>query len=195
MPRRNVTKRRRDVFNQVLKAANCTSLDCLRNAPATTLMKANKHVLTEIPGGSGGATFGPSIGLGPFPDGQFIPDAMTTLFNKGRFNNQVRSVISGNMAAEGLGTTPDVRTMDEFATLVRRLLPGANNATVQRIRELYPYPNSQLQNVAADWTTDVAFGCNSQAIANVYANKTRRYVFSVPPATHGLDLNCRHGYL
>ncbi|KAL3474096.1 Alpha/Beta hydrolase protein [Aspergillus californicus] len=189
MPRRDVANRRRDVFNQVLKAANCTSLHCLRKAPATTLVTANKHVLTEIPGGSGGATFGPSIGLGPFPDGKFIPDAMTTLFNEGRFNKQVRSVISGNMAAEGLGTTPDVSTMNEFATLVRRLLPGANNDTVQRIRGLYPYPDSQMQAVAADWTTDVVFGCNAQAIARAYANKTRRYVFSVPPATHGLDLN------
>ncbi|KAL2869050.1 Alpha/Beta hydrolase protein [Aspergillus lucknowensis] len=189
LPRRNVTTRRRDVFNQVLKAANCTSLECLRNASPSTLVEANKYLLTEVPGESGGASFGPGIGLGPFPDGHFIPDAMTALFEEGRFNKQVRSVISGNMAAEGLQTTPDVSTAAEFATLVRRLLPGATDRTVQRIRDLYPYPDSEIQAVAVDWTTDAVFACNAQAAARAYADRGHRYVFSVPPATHGLDLN------
>lgn len=194
MPRRNVTQRRRDVFDQVLKSANCSSLDCLRHASPKTLKAANKHVLVDLPGESGGATFGPGIGLGPFPDGGYLPDAMTVLFMKGRFNQQVKSVISGNMAAEGLGLTSEVEKRSEFTQLVRRLVPGASETTIRRIRALYPYPDTQYQQVANDWTTDVAFGCNAQAIAQAYANITRRYVFSVPPATHGLDLNCMSEY-
>lgn len=190
LPRRNVTQRRRFVFDQVLKSANCSSLDCLRHASPKTLMAANRHVLVDSHGESGGATFGPGIGLGPFPDGGYLPDAMTVLFSEGRFNKQVRSVISGNMAAEGLGLTPEVEKESDFAQLVRRLIPGASNSTIQRIRALYPYPGTQMQQVANDWTTDVAFGCNAHAIAKAYANITQRYVFSVPPATHGLDLSC-----
>lgn len=190
MPRRNVTERRRHVFNHVLTAANCTSLDCLRAAPAQILSAANKYVLTELPGGSGGATFGPGIGLGPVPDGSYIPDAPTVLFNKGLYNRQVKSMVSGNMAAEGVGLTPDVKSESHFAQLIRLLVPGASNHTVQHIRAMYPYPDSQLQAVADSWTTDVAFACNAQAAAKAYAQKTQRYVFSVLPAVHALDLTC-----
>lgn len=193
LPRRNVTQRRRYVFNQVLRSANCSSLDCLRQASPETLKAVNKHVLFDFPGESGGATFGPGIGLGPFPDGEYLPDSMTTLFAEGRFNKNVKAVISGNMAEEGLFTTPDIENKHEFTQLVRRFVPGASNATVQRIRALYPYPDSQIQQVAKDWTTDAVWACNSQAIADAYAGITRRYVFSVPPASHGLDLNCEPG--
>ncbi|KAE8151623.1 Alpha/Beta hydrolase protein [Aspergillus avenaceus] len=187
MPRRNVTERREYVFDQALKAANCSSASCLRNASSSTLVDANKELLMGLQGGSGGGTIGPGIGLGPVPDGKYITDAATVLLQQGRFNKNIKAVISGNTAAEGFGMTGDVSTLDDFARMVRGLVPGASNATVRRIRQMYPYPDSQMQTVAEAWTTDVVYACNLRAVASAYGNRTHRYVFSVPPANHGLD--------
>ncbi|KAE8330678.1 Alpha/Beta hydrolase protein [Aspergillus sergii] len=187
MPRRNVTERRQEVYDQTLQAANCSSLSCLRDASPSALAATNKKVL-DLPGGSGGGTFGPGIGIGPFPDGKYLLDAVPVMLQQGRYHKNIQAVMSGNMAAEGLGMTPDISTYEDFATLVRRLVPGASNATVQHIRDMYPYPDSQLQLVANSWTTDVVFACNARAVAKAYGNRTQRYLFSVPPATHGLDL-------
>ncbi|KAB8224951.1 Alpha/Beta hydrolase protein [Aspergillus novoparasiticus] len=189
MPRRNVTERRQEVYDQTLQAANCSSLSCLRDASPSALAATNKKVL-DLPGGSGGGTFGPGIGIGPFPDGKYLLDAVPIMLQQGRYHKNIQAVMSGNMAAEGLGMTPDISTYEDFATLVRRLVPGASNATVQHIRDMYPYPDSQLQLVANSWTTDVVFACNARAVAKAYGNRTQRYLFSVPPATHGLDLSC-----
>ncbi|KAB8233433.1 Alpha/Beta hydrolase protein [Aspergillus alliaceus] len=187
MPRRNVTGRRQEVYDQVLKAANCATLACLREASPAALAATNKKVL-DLPGGSGGGSLGPGIGIGPLPDGKHLSDAVPILLQQGHFNKGVKAVVSGNMAAEGTGITPDVSTPEDFARLIRLLVPGANNGTIQRIRDMYPYPDSQLQRAADAWTTDVVFACNARAVAKVYGNKTQRYVFSVPPARHGQDL-------
>ncbi|KAE8151363.1 carboxyl ester lipase [Aspergillus avenaceus] len=189
LPRRNVSARREEVYNHVLQAANCSSLECLRSSPPSLLFDVNKQLLINTYGGGGGGTFGPGVGFGPLPDGEYIPDAMTVLFNQGRYNKDIKAVVSGNMAAEGFATTPDIYTPEELNALIRKVLPGGSNATVQRIRDLYPYSDSQVQKIAQDWTTDSVWACNSQAIANAYANKTQRYVFSVPPASHGMDVN------
>ncbi|PLN79067.1 Alpha/Beta hydrolase protein [Aspergillus taichungensis] len=189
LPRREVTSRRASVFKEVLQATKCKSVECLRDVPARALVAANKHLLTEVFSGSGGATFGPGIGFGPIPDGEYIPDALTVLFSLRRVNPRVKAVVVGNTADEGLGTTPDITNFAEFAELVRRAIPDASKETVQRIRTLYPQPDSKIQDVANDWTTDVVQGCNAQGLAKAYASKAQRYVFSVPPATHSLDLN------
>lgn len=191
LPRRNVTSRRASVFKEVLKAAKCNSIECLRDAPARTLVATNKHLLTEVASGSGGATFGFGIGFGPIPDGEYIPDALPVLFSQRRVNPHVKAVVVGNTADEGLETTTDIKKPAEFFELVRRTIPNASKETVQRIRALYPQPDSKIQDVANDWTTDAVYGCNVQGLATAYANKTQRYVFSVPPAIHSSDLNCK----
>ncbi|GMF73502.1 unnamed protein product [Aspergillus oryzae] len=173
MPRRNVTERRQEVYDQTLHAANCSSLSCLRDLSPSALAATNKKVL-DLPGGSGGGTFGPGIGIGPFPDGKYLLDAVPIMLQQGRYHKNIQAVMSGNMAAEGLGLTPEISTYEGFATLVRRLVPGASNATVQHIRDMYPYPDSQLQLVANSWTTDIVFACNARAVAKAYGNRTQR---------------------
>ncbi|KAE8368864.1 Alpha/Beta hydrolase protein [Aspergillus caelatus] len=179
MPRRNVTERRQEVYDRALQAANCSSLACLRNATPSALAATNKKVL-DLPGGSGGGTFGPGIGIGPFPDGKYLLDAVPVMLQQGHYHKNVQAVMSGNMAAEGFGMTSEVSTYKDFATLVRRLVPGASNSTVQHIRDMYPYPDSQLQLVANTWTTDVVFACNARAVAKAYGNRTQREGVGLP---------------
>ncbi|KAE8381133.1 Alpha/Beta hydrolase protein [Aspergillus bertholletiae] len=179
MPRRNVTERRQEVYDQVLQAANCSSLVCLMDASQEALAVTNKKVL-NLPGGSGGGTLGPGIGIGPFPDGQYLLDAVPILLQQGRYHKNVTAVMAGNTAAEGFGMTADVSTYEDFATLVHRLVPGASNTTVQHIRDMYPYPDSQLQLVANSWTTDAVFACNARAVANAYGKRAQREGVDLP---------------
>jgi len=70
--------------------------------------------------------------------------------------------------------------------------PGADNATVARIQELFPYPPDNPKELAWDWGTEILFSCNAEIIAESYGDKARRYVMSVPPATHGEGTSCEY---
>jgi len=78
-----------------------------------------------------------------------------------------------------------------FPSLVRKILTSASNETVAGIEATYNSSLSEPAQLAWDWTTDVIFACNAYNIANAYENRTRRYILSTPPATHGMDLNCK----
>src|SRR5688572_30643859 len=76
-----------------------------------------------------------------------------------------------------------------FPYYARQLMPGANNATITKIQAQYDYSDEPAR-LAWDSTTDVMFAINANNIANAFKNRTRRYIMSTPPATHGLDVNC-----
>lgn len=78
-----------------------------------------------------------------------------------------------------------------FARLVRATLPGASDETVAGLRALYPASYADPAQLAWDWITDVNFACTAYHVAGAFADRTRRYVFSVPPAVHGMDAFCK----
>ncbi|KAJ5104178.1 hypothetical protein N7532_004707 [Penicillium argentinense] len=188
LSRRNVTARREYVWQQVLNSTNCSSLDCMRQASPSTLEAANKNVLLDIKSESGGGSFGPGMGISPFPDGKFITDAAMVLFKQGKYNRQLKSAIIGNMAAEGLITAPEITTPSELASLIRLAFPNANASSIRALRKMYLYPDSELLQVGQDWVTDAVFACNAEVMAKAYGPRAQRYVFSIPPAAHGQDL-------
>src|SRR5436190_7162670 len=138
MPRRNVTSRRQDLYNQILGATNCTTLACLRSLPAPALALANNYLISEVPSGGGGGSLGPGIGFAPVVDGDYVPDAPLLLFEQGRFHKEVKSVIAANAANDGMGLGPDSDMPAGFPNIVRMVFPGADNATVERIKALFP---------------------------------------------------------
>jgi hypothetical protein len=190
LPRRNVSARCEEVYNHILQAVNYLSLKCLRNAALSLLFNVNKRLLINTYSGGGGGTFSLGVGFGLLLDGKYIPDTMTILFNQGYYNKGIKAIVSSNIVVEGFNITPDISTPEELNSLICKVLLEGSNTTVQRIRDMYPYPDLQAQKIAQDWTTDSVWAYNSQAIVNTYANKAQRYVFSVPPSSHGLDLNC-----
>lgn len=193
MPRRNVTSRRQLVYQQVLTAANCTSLECLRGVSFDTLSKANNYLITDGPTGTGGTAFGPSIGFSPFPDGSYILDEPMVLLQQGRFQHDVKQLITANMQNDGMDMVGDDNMPAAFGDLVRTVFTTADNQTVARIQSLFPFPADLPEKLAWDWLTSVAFACHSQSIAQAYQEKARRYVMTIPPATHGQDLYCKFG--
>lgn len=80
---------------------------------------------------------------------------------------------------------------NRFPEIVRANIPNASNETVTKLRDLYSFPSELPEKLAWDYTTDVVWSCTVSNIAEAYSDRARRFVFSVPPATHGLDLSCR----
>jgi hypothetical protein len=84
------------MFDTILSSANCSSLECLRSIPEGEVMRVN-HALINLPSDAGGGVLGPAPGFGPVPDGTFIPDIPIRLFQEGRFNKGIKSLIVGSM--------------------------------------------------------------------------------------------------
>lgn len=99
-PRRNATSRRAKLYEDVLAATNCTSVECLRCLSESDLLAANYHLLAEVYSNGGGGDFGPGIGFGPVTDGDYVPDIPAILVDQGRYHKSVKSLIVGSMAEE-----------------------------------------------------------------------------------------------
>jgi carboxylesterase type B len=186
---RQEPSRQQAVFDEVLKAANCTSVTCLRDTSQEALFKANSFLITNVSDGRSGA-LGPGTGFTPVVDGIYIRDLLPVLLKQGLYNRGVKEVVLGNMANEGMGMIPDIDLPHAFPALVRETIPYAGNATIKRIQSLYKYRTDLPQKLAWDWATDMTFACNAYFTAKAYKNKARRYVMTIPPATHALDQSC-----
>lgn len=88
-----------------------------------------------------------------------------------------------------MGVSSDENMPQAFGDLVRRVIPTATNETVADIQSYYDFGETP-EKLAWDWTTDIVFSCNAANAAAAYKDASRRYIFSVPPATHGQDLTC-----
>ncbi|KKZ60505.1 hypothetical protein EMCG_04829 [[Emmonsia] crescens] len=195
VPRRRVLSRRQQVYEEILKAANCPTLSCLKGLSADELRDVNHKLVTEGRNDGGGGTFGPGIGFGPVVDGSYVPDAPQVLLQRGSFHKEVQSVISSNTLNEGMGMISDGMP-EKFSALVRTVFPGASDTTVRRIQDLFHLQASDpAEKLGWDWITSVVFACNSWGISQAYAKvgggrgKARRYLFSAPPALHGSDMS------
>ncbi|KAL2106177.1 hypothetical protein VUR80DRAFT_7098 [Thermomyces stellatus] len=186
-PRVNPIDRQRNLFNQILESANCTSLDCLRSAPEETVKNVNDYLINQIRSDAGGGVFGPAPGFGPVLDSTYIPDLPETLYREGRFHKELKAFIVGNAANEGMGLSSDEGMPEAFGELVRRVLPTATNETIAEIQSHYDFGDIP-EKLAWDWTMDTVFSCNAANVAAAYKDAARRYIFSVEPATHGQEL-------
>lgn len=188
--RRNVKDRQRELFSMVLKAANCTTLSCLRSVPEATLLRVNDRLINKLPSETGGGTLGPVMGFGPAPDGKLIPDIPSALIRQGWMHKSLKRLVVGTMALEGKETSHDVGMPGYFPTIVRQMMPAAGNATIRAILDQYYHPGFEKE-LAWDWTTDAVFACNAYNLANGLPDKTLRYIMSTLPAVHGQDLSCK----
>ena len=97
-PRRTL-ERSRPVFNQILNATGCETVECIRHIPESQLRDANEYIFSLFPNGGGGA-LGPGDGLTPLVDGELVSHLPATAFAEGKFNKRVKHLIVGNTADE-----------------------------------------------------------------------------------------------
>lgn len=103
-------------------------------------------------------------------------------------------IISSLTYFEASTLSSDQDMPELFPSIVRRIIPSASNQTIANIESQYQYPTNHTEELAWEWTGDAVFFCHSYGIAEAMPNVTRRYIMTVPPATHGEDvyrkLNC-----
>ncbi|OJD24417.1 hypothetical protein ACJ73_04226 [Blastomyces percursus] len=162
------------VFDEVLRAANCTSVTCLRGASQEVLFKANSFLITDVGDGSTGA-LGPLTGFTPVVDGKYIEDLPTALLARGSYKRKVKRIIVANMTNEGMGTSLDVGMPDAFPALVRKTVPYADDSNTKRIQSMYKYPANFPQKLSWDWAADMSFACNAYFTVKAYKIKAQRY--------------------
>lgn len=77
------------IYNAFQSAANCTNLECLRQAPTEVLKDANEYLILN-----GLASFGPVI------DDDYVPDIPMKLLVQGKFHHNLKSIITANTGFE-----------------------------------------------------------------------------------------------
>jgi hypothetical protein len=89
-----------------------------------------------------------------------------------------------------MGLSDDEGMPERFPILAREIMTTASNETIAAIESKYDYSTNPAK-LAWDWTTDAIFACNAYNLARTYANKTHRYIMSIPPATHAQGILCK----
>lgn len=84
-------------------------------------------------------------------------------------------------------------TIDNFNGYLTSLVPNITSASQDAVRVLYLDPASEgsIYDRTVALISDIIFTCNAQVIASSYAahnNNAYRYIFAVPPASHGQDV-------
>lgn len=97
-PRRTL-ERSRPVFDAILNATGCDSVECLRGIREDKIKEANAAVF-NIPNAGGGGALGPGVGLTPLVDGELVSELPVAAFQAGKFNKGVKKIIVGSTAME-----------------------------------------------------------------------------------------------
>ena len=86
--------------------------------------------------------------------------------------------------------TPDTVKNDTFDSLVNGLYSQAPESLKQQLLALYPYqgPGIPEWERVTTFYGDTVFSCNQAWLAKSF-QKSYRYIFDLPPAYHGLDVN------
>jgi carboxylesterase type B len=84
-------------------------------------------------------------------------------------------------------------TINDFNGYLTSLVPNITSASQEAVRALYldPASDGSIYDRTIALISDIIFTCNAQVIASSYAahnNNAYRYIFAVPPASHGQDV-------
>lgn len=194
------TRKGRDIlYKEFLKLAGCESggSACLRAAESSVLQRASGALTKAAEAGE----YGPYQGLFPVTDGDILPDSLPNRFRDNKFHSEVTQIITSNARWEaGVGTFPiaNQSTDADFEALIKRQYT-TDETLVKKILSLYPaqiptngYSSGFLRT--RDFIGDVLFNCNGYYAASAYNRRSffytaRKYIFNIPPSSHGGDLN------
>ncbi|KAL1595854.1 hypothetical protein SLS60_009544 [Paraconiothyrium brasiliense] len=108
----------------------------------------------------------------------------------GRSRPVFNFVLNATGCDDGLGLSSDYNMPSRFSDLVRANIPNASDESIAKLHSLYYFSPDRPEKLAWDHITDIVFSCTASNIVKAYSDVARQYLFSVPPATHGMDLTC-----
>jgi carboxylesterase type B len=170
-----------------LSALNVQTIDEARGLSSDLLHEVNTNLVTN-------ATYS-TFGFGPSVDGDFIPDLAGKLFLHGRFDHDIKVMVSHNANEGNIFAAQNIASEFVFEAEIRLNFPYTAQSVLDDFFEnIYPpdfsgahgYYNEEERFIQA--TADYAVVCNTYYIAKAYNNETYNYIFSMPPALHGLDV-------
>lgn len=85
------------MYEEVLKAANCSSLACLKASSQENLAHVDSHLLNDVPTLSGEGNQGPGTGSGLVVDGELITDLPMSLPNLTQRLSRLNGPLTSNM--------------------------------------------------------------------------------------------------
>jgi carboxylesterase type B len=175
-------------YNKFLSLTGAKSLAELRALSSEVVIRASaQQIIYDSPYGS--YTYGPVV------DGLFVPLQPGQLLAQGRFDKNVRVMVGYN-ADEGAVFMPtSVTTAAALKTRLEQSYANAPQSSIEYIVDkLYP----PVFNGSLGYTNDYergrlivaesAFTCNAYYLSKAYGNETYAYLFAVPPALHGQDV-------
>jgi carboxylesterase type B len=175
------------VYQQFLNITNSTSLEDLRNLSSEDIIKANYLQINSSPYGS--FTYTPVV------DGTFVPLQPPQLLAQGRFDKSVRVMVGHNDNEAPYFTPPWVRKDADVVDALQRVLPYIPKPALDHVTDvLYPptFDGSQgytdQMGRATLLVAEAIFTCNTYYLSSGFNNRSYAYLFSVPPAFHGLDV-------
>ncbi|KAI9820162.1 MAG: hypothetical protein M1827_005784 [Pycnora praestabilis] len=166
-------------FQDVATQLNCTSnnassavLACMRAVPLQKLLSTNVAFIDTVRPPSGLNSFIPTV------DGDFIPDAPSTLVAEGKIQ-PLDSLIQGWNDADGTTfTSPTIRNASGVAGFLQTQWPGLTNTSLQQliaqypVTEFFPYQNTTPSFYqAARIFRDLTFTCPGLRMGEAYGNK------------------------
>ena len=175
-------------YKQLLTAANCSNLACLRSLPSDQLVTATQDVYnlgynsSKQYYGYGDFYFGPSV------DGDILRDLPSNEFKRGHFTKI--PLITTRNAYEGVSfTNRSVTTLAGLQQDIQTLFPSAKNSFFARLFQLYPRSafNStffQHQQIVGDYIIN----CPSYYIATAlsdYGVPVYKQIFNAGSQLHG----------
>ena len=162
-----------------LKLLNVDTLDEARSLSSEAVIRANE--IQEWPARYGGGNYGPAV------DNSFVPALPGQLLLNGKFDQNVRILVSHNLNEGVVFTPPWVISDEVYRRYVNDGLPGASSEVMDDlVNNVYPptyngntgYANL-LQRTSATIGEGI-FACNSYFLASALAGKSYACKFFYP---------------
>ncbi|CAN8098152.1 unnamed protein product [Discula destructiva] len=154
------------------------SLADLSALDVAALQRVNFDVV--LASGQGFFTYGPA------PDGTYVPALPQVLLYEGRFHQDVKVMAGHNSLESAPFVGTNISTVADLMAKLNILFPGASNATLQYILDMYPlseYGSNFLR--AIQIVSDSSFSCSTRYLGLALDNQTYNYLFAYPPGYHG----------
>ena len=171
-----------NIYDAFLNATNCTDVACLRELSTEDIQQA-QIALYDIPSSG---WLGPDIGYGPIIDGDLVTDIPDRLLAQGKWNKNVKKVLTANMALDGLGGT--VTNPSTWEEQLGYYMTSPTPEAVELAQQVF---GSNLTTGAIAFNKAAIYACHAYFTAAAFRNASStsayKYEMSIPPATHGQD--------
>ncbi|KZP00029.1 alpha/beta-hydrolase [Calocera viscosa TUFC12733] len=155
-------------YRQLLNAAGCTDVACLRAMDETSLAIATQQVYVDAYA-AGSYAYG-DFYFGPSVDGQIIADLPSNEFKQGHFA-KVPLLVNRDGYEGVIFSNRSITTQEEELADLQKLFPYAGPSFINRLYELYPMSayNSTFYH-RSQWFGDFIIDCPAYYMASAVAD-------------------------